>query len=182
MSEATRLLQAIEKGDDWAADELLPLVYEELRKLARARLSREDLGHTLQPTELVHEAYIRLVGKTDIEWNGRSHFFGAAAEAMRRILIDHARRRQTRKHGGDRRRVALTDNVVSPDDDDEKLFRLDAALVQFESYDPQKAKLVKLRYFAGLTNKEAARALDISTATADRHWVFAKAWLQRQME
>lgn len=183
MSEVTRLLQSIEEGNERAADQLLPLVYEELRKLARARMANERNGHTLQPTELVHEAYIRLIGGTEIEWSGRSHFFGAAAEAMRRILIDRARRRQAARHGGDHRRIDLDDEeLIAREDDDERLLRLHQALQKFEEYDPIRSELVKLRYFAGLTNREAAQAIQVSTATADRYWVFAKAWLQKEMK
>ena len=180
MSEVTRLLQSIEEGNRQGADQLLPLVYEELRKLARTRLANEKPDQSLQPTELVHEAYLRLVGATEVDWSGRGHFFGAAAEAMRRILIERARRRRTRKHGGRQRQVQLNHDVATSTDD-EKLLSLDQALQAFEASDPKKAELVKLRYFAGLTNGEASQALGISTATADRYWVFAKAWLQHEM-
>lgn len=182
MSEVTRLIQSIEEGNEQAADKLLPLVYEELRKLAKARLANENPGHTLQPTELVHEAYLRLIGDHQMRWNGRGHFFGAAAEAMRRILIDRARRRQMAKHGGGMRKRNLDDQqVAAPDNDDQKLLRLDQALQKFEAFDPIRSELVKLRYFAGLTNREAAQAIHVSTATAERYWVFAKAWLQKEM-
>lgn len=183
MSDVTRLIQAIEEGNEQAADELLPLVYEELRKLARTRLANEKNGHTLQPTELVHEAYLRLVGRVDMDWNGRGHFFAAAAEAMRRILIDRARRRQTTKHGGGVHRMNLDDqHVAVTDDDDQRLLRLDCALRKFEEFDPIRSELVKLRYFAGLTNREAAQAIKVSTATAERYWVFARTWLQKEMQ
>lgn len=184
MSEITQLLSAIESGDESASDALLPMVYEELRRLARSRLAGEADGLTLQPTELVHEAYLRLVGgEAAINWNGRGHFFGAAAEAMRRILIDRARRRNARKHGGDRKHVPLDEGEISaPMDDDQKLLQLDSALDAFETYDANKARYVKLRYFAGLTNAEAANAVGVSPATGHRYWVFARAWLQKAME
>ena len=182
MSEVTRLLQSIEVGDERAADKLLPLVYEELRRLARARLSHENGVETLRPTELVHEAYLRLVGGDATDWNGSSHFFGAAAKAMRRIVIDRARRRQTTKHGGGLQRIALEEEEIADSvQDDEKLLRLDTALQKLEAFDSTRAQLVQLRYFAGLTNREAAQAMGISTSTADRYWVFAKAWLQKEM-
>ena len=183
MSDVTQLLQSIAAGDDRAAADLLPLVYEELRKLARARMSNEKAGHTFQATELVHEAYLRLVGGKEVEWDGRSHFFGAAAEAMRRILIDRARRRQAAKHGGDRQRVDVDEyEIVAPERDPEKLLRLNEALLRFEKADPLRSKLVELRYFAGLSNREAAEVLQISPSSADRYWVFAKAWLQKEMQ
>lgn len=178
----TRILQDIENGDPHAASELLPLVYEELRVLARHRLANERPGQTLQPTALVHEAYLRLIGKSNDEgqWSDRGHFFAAAAEAMRRILIDQARRKQSRKHGGGAIRVPAdvdspiaTDPVISPDE----LLELDAALREFEKVDPIRAQLVKLRYFAGLSLKDTADAMDISLATAKRYWVYARSWL-----
>ena len=181
MSKVTQLLSAIESGDNRAADELLPLVYDELRRLARARLAAEPNGQTLQPTELVHEAYLRLVGGGNAsEWNGRPHFFGAAAEAMRRILVDRARKRMSHKHGGDRNRIPLGEyEIASPDDSDIRLLDLDTALDRFEEYDALKARYVKLRYFAGLTNAEASQAIGVSSSTGDRYWVFARAWLQK---
>ena len=183
-ADVTQLLQSIEAGNEQAPEELLPLVYGELRKLARARLAAESANQTLQPTELVHEAYIRLVGQSEVDWNGRGHFFGAAAEAMRRILIDRARKRKTQKHGGDRCKVPLEgDEFPEPANDEqfEKLLRLDLAIDALQAYDPGKAELVKLRYFAGLSNREACMALGISPSTGDRYWVFAKAWLQREI-
>ena len=184
MSQITQLLTAIESGDQRAADALLPLVYDELRRLARARLSAESDGQTLQPTELVHEAYLRLIGgEQATDWNGRAHFFGAAAEAMRRILVDRARRRKSQKHGGDRNRIPLSENeIAQTDEEDTRLLELDAALAQFESYDSQKARYVKLRYFAGLTNAEASKAIGVSASTGDRYWVFARAWLQKTIQ
>lgn len=178
----TRLLDAAAAGDQKAAADLLPLVYDELRKLAAARMAQENPGQTLQPTALVHEAYLRLVGveNTGAEFDNRGHFFAAAAEAMRRILIDRARRRHSQKGGGDYRRVELDAGAVLPDGDNkaaEDLLALDEALQQFEIEDPQKARLVKLRYFAGLSIQEAADALGISPATAKRHWIYARSWL-----
>jgi RNA polymerase sigma factor (TIGR02999 family) len=182
MSDVTRILSSIENGDANAADELLPLVYQELRKLAAAKLSKEKSGPTLQPTMLVHEAYLRLVDTDQPQhWNSRGHFFGAAAEAMRRILIENARRKQSQKRGGNMQRVELdsaTAAIESPGDD---LLALDEVLTRFEQQWPDKAKLVKLRYFTGLTIPEASQALGISTATAERHWKFARAWLYSQL-
>jgi len=181
MTEVTRILSAIEAGDPSAAEQLLPLVYEELRRLAAQRVALEKPGQTLQATALVHEAYLRLVGG-DLKprWEGRGHFFAAAAEAMRRILIDQARRKKSEKAGGQIKRVNLEDGVLtapSDDQDPDELMALDTALRQFEIEDPLKARLVKLRYFAGLTLPEAAAALGISLATAKRHWIYARSWL-----
>lgn len=182
MTEVTQILSQIERGDPSATGRLLPLVYEELRRLAAARLSREPAGQTLQPTALVHEAWLRLVGSPDAEdagWNSRGHFFGAAAEAMRRILVENARRKQSLKQGGDWNRVELRDgDAVASESRAVDLLMLDEALVRFESEDPQKALLVKLRYFGGLTLEEAAAAIDVSRATADRYWFYARAWLR----
>jgi RNA polymerase sigma factor (TIGR02999 family) len=179
MSDVTRLLGAAARGDPQAAAELLPLVYDELRKLAAARMANETPDHTLQPTALVHEAYLRLVGPTaTTPWENRGHFFAAAAEAMRRILVDAARRKQTHKHGGDRHRVELTD---VPDDTgvrDEKLIALDEALTRLAAEDPVAARVVELRHFAGLSIDDAAAALGMSRATAYRHWTYARAWLR----
>ncbi|MHC4680371.1 MAG: sigma-70 family RNA polymerase sigma factor [Planctomycetota bacterium] len=177
MSEVTRILTAIEQGDAKAADELLPLVYEQLRRLAARKMSQEPLGQTLQATALVHEAYIRLVGSEDQNWSGRTHFFAAAAEAMRRILIDNARRKQRLKRGGDQQRVALEDAQVAIEGPSEDVLALDEALTKLAIEDPIKADLVKLRYFAGLTVEQAAQMLGISKATADRYWSYARAWL-----
>jgi RNA polymerase sigma factor (TIGR02999 family) len=177
MSDVTRILSAVEQGDPHAAEQLLPLVYEELRKLAAQRLAQEKPGQTLQATALVHEAYLRLV---DIEkaqhWNSRGHFFAAAAEAMRRILVDSARRKQRPKHGGGRQRVALDEALTSagPGDD---LLAIDEALGRLAAEEPVKAELVKLRYFVGLSLEEAAACLGISPATAKRYWAVARAWL-----
>jgi len=176
-SEVTQLLNSIEPGDGPAAEELLPLVYEELRKLATARLANEAAGHTLQPTALVHEAWMKLTGSNDQQWNGRGHFFGAAAEAMRRILIDRARKRNRERHGGGLQRVNLDSVNIAVETDDETLLQLNDALEKFEQESPDKAELIKLRYFAGLTLTEAAKAKGISLATAKRHWSYARAWL-----
>jgi len=179
--DVTRILGAIEKGDAQAARELLPVVYEELRRLAAGKLRREK-PQTLQATDLVHEAYLRLVGKDAnggdrADWQGRAHFFSAAAEAMRRILIDRARQRARIKHGGGRERVELEDVGAAIAEPVEDLLTLDEALEKLARDDPGKAELVKLRYFAGLTSEEAARILDISRATAERHFSYARAWL-----
>jgi RNA polymerase sigma factor (TIGR02999 family) len=180
MHEITEVLNAIVRGETKAAAQLLPLVYEELRKLAASKLADEQPGQTLQPTALVHEAYLRLVGAQDeARWENRGHFFAAAAEAMRRILIDIARRKKTSKHGGDRDREPL-DDIVAPEKSDE-LLALDEALEKLATQDPEKAKLVELRYFAGLTAEEAAKVLGISLATADRYWAYARSWLQREV-
>jgi RNA polymerase sigma factor (TIGR02999 family) len=183
MSEVTRILSAIEQGDSAAAEHLLPLVYDELRQLAAQKLAQEKPGQTLQATALVHEAYLRLVDTDQSQqWNSRGHFFAAAAEAMRRILIEQARRKGSSKRGGDRIRQELdAENVVAPQVPDE-LLALDEALAQLAVTDPQAAELVKLRYFAGLTIKQAAEALGISPRTADFLWAFARAWLLRQLE
>jgi RNA polymerase sigma factor (TIGR02999 family) len=183
MSDVTRILSAIEQGDEAAAERLLPLVYQELRSLAAAKLSQERAGQTIQPTVLVHEAYLRLVDVPEPQqWNGRGHFFAAAAEAMRRILIENARRKQSQRQGGGRWRLEL--EAVNPGTEarDEELLALDDALSRLEERWPDKGKLVKLRYFAGMTIPEAARALDISHATAERHWTFARAWLHAQLQ
>jgi RNA polymerase sigma factor (TIGR02999 family) len=178
MSELSRLLNSLGQGDAHAAGRLLPLVYDELRRLAAARLAREKPGHTLQPTALVHEAYLRLVAAGDAPtWEGRRHFFAAAAEAMRRILIDRSRRKKRVKRGGDRLRVDLDRVEVTEDARGDDLLALDEALDALAREAPQKAELVKLRFFAGLSVEEAARCLGISRATADRYWAYARAWL-----
>jgi RNA polymerase sigma factor (TIGR02999 family) len=180
MTDVTAILSAVRAGDPTAAAELLPLVYDELRDLAAARLTAERPGQTLQPTALVHEAYLRLVGASQPQdWNGRGHFFAAAAEAMRRILVEAARRKGRARHGGDRRRVALDPDaapVAAPDDD---LLALDDALARLAVIDPPAARLVELRYFAGLTMPEAADALGVPLRTAERNWTYARAWLRR---
>ena len=179
MADVTQILAAIEAGDPRAAAELLPLVYAELRKLAAARLAAEAPGQTLQPTALVHEAYLRLVGGAQPDgWNGRGHFFAAAAEAMRRILVDVARRKQSLKGGGGRRREDLDRAAPAVEGPDLDLLALDEALARLEQRDPRKAQLVKLRFFAGLTVEQAARALGIATSTADEDWAYARSWLR----
>jgi RNA polymerase sigma factor (TIGR02999 family) len=177
MDDITRVVAAVGRGEAWAAEQLLPLVYEELRKLAAHKLAREPAGHTLQATALVHEAYLRIAGSVNPLWDGRGHFFAAAAEAMRRILVDAARRKKAGKHGGGRQRVdADTIAIAAPALDDD-LVAIDEALDRLTVLDPVKAELVKLRYFAGLTIEEAADALGISTATAKRHWTYSRVWL-----
>jgi RNA polymerase sigma factor (TIGR02999 family) len=182
MSEITRILSQIDSGDPKAAEQLLPLVYEELRKLAAARLAREEPGQTLQATALVHDAYIRLVDAQQAQhWNSRGHFFGAAAEAMRRILIENARSKSREKRGGDWQRVDFEEldlaTLVSP----EQLFALDDAVGRQTDLDHLAGELVKLRYYAGLPLDQAAAALGISTATAYRHWAYARAWLRTEL-
>lgn len=186
MNDVTRILSAIEQGDSAAADKLLPLVYQELRKLAAAKLAQEKPGQTIQPTVLVHDAYVRLVDVEQAQhWNGRGHFFAAAAEAMRRILVENARRKLSQKRGGERQRVGLGEVELSADhsrlQQADDLLALDEALTRFEQQWPEKAKLVTLRYFSGMTIPEAAQALKVSVATAERHWKFAKAWLHSQL-
>jgi RNA polymerase sigma factor (TIGR02999 family) len=177
MSEVTRILSAIEQGDPHAAQQLLPLVYDELRKLAAQKLAQEKPGQTLQSTALVHEAYLRLVDVDKAQhWNSRGHFFAAAAEAMRRILIDDARRKRRPKHGGNLQRVAL-DDALPQADRHHDLLALDEALTRLAEQEPAKAELVKLRFYAGLSLAEAATCLGISQATAKRYWVVARAWL-----
>jgi RNA polymerase sigma factor (TIGR02999 family) len=177
MSQVTHILSAIEQGDDRAAERLLPLVYDELRKLAARRLAREKPGQTLQATSLVHEAYLRLVDADKVQsWNSRGHFFAAAAEAMRRILIDHARRKKRPKHGGDRKRLDVEPAICLEDPRDD-VMAVDEALERLAAVEPAKAELVKLRYFAGLSLEEAAACLGISKATAKRYWSVARAWL-----
>jgi RNA polymerase sigma factor (TIGR02999 family) len=180
MTEVTQILQAIDAGDPHAAAQLLPLVYDELRRLAAAQMAREQPGHTLDGTALVHEAYLRLVG--DQHFANRRHFFAAAAEAMRRILIDQARRKATTRHGGALRRRALDPDAAASPEPREDLLALDEALDRLAAEDPLKADLVKLRYFAGLSLAEAAAALDLSERTAGRHWAYARAWLRRAVE
>ena len=178
MSDVTRILQAIDHGNPHAAEELLPLVYDELRKLAAQRLAHEKPGQTLQATALVHEAYLRLVDVKEAQhWNSRGHFFAAAAEAMRRILVDSARRQHSLKRGGRRQQVCLEDAPALSEQPADDLLALDEALTQLAEEDPVKAQLVKLRYFAGLSVEQTAEALGISRATADRYWAYAKVWL-----
>ncbi|MBN1362478.1 MAG: sigma-70 family RNA polymerase sigma factor [Sedimentisphaerales bacterium] len=177
MSDVTRILNAIEGGDARATDQLLPLVYEELRLLAAQKLSHEPPGQTLQATALVHEVYIRLLGNEPQSWDGRGHFFMAAAEAMRRILVDNARRKQRHKRGGDRQRVDLEDTHLAIEGPSDNIVALDEALAKLTAEDETKAQLVKLRCFAGLTLGQAAEILGISRASACRYWSYARAWL-----
>jgi RNA polymerase sigma factor (TIGR02999 family) len=181
MSDVTQLLSAIEKGDAKAGDELLPLVYRELRKLAAQKMSGERAYQTLQPTALVHEAWLRLVGSEQQSWQNRGHFFGAAAEAMRRILIENARRKRAVRHGGNQQRVDIDEVEIVGNTKEEELLAVNEALERFTAQDKQKAELVKLRYFAGMTNEEAAEILGISVPTAKRWWAYARAWLFSQM-
>jgi RNA polymerase sigma factor (TIGR02999 family) len=180
MSEVTRILQSIESGNANAADELLPLVYEDLRKLAAHRMAHELPGQTLQPTALVHEAWLRLTRNENVKWEGRAHFFGAAAEAMRRILIDNARRKLALRHGGGQQRLDIQDVEIAATAKDEELLAIDEALERFTAIDQKKAELVKLRYFVGLTIEEAGKLLGISSATAKRWWTYARAWLYQE--
>jgi RNA polymerase sigma factor (TIGR02999 family) len=183
MSEITRILSSIEQGDPRAAEQLLPLVYDELRKLAAQKLAQEKPGQTLQATALVHEAYVRLVeGDQGRHWDSKAHFFGAAAEAMRRLLIDNARRKQAEKHGGGWQRHDLLEAELAIDSTGDELFAVDEALSQLASREPVIARLVELRFFAGLTLPEAAKCLGLSQRTAHRHWAFARAWLRRQLD
>jgi len=181
MTDVTHILNAIEQGDAKAADKLLPLVYEELRRLAAQKMSQELPGQTLQATALVHEAYIRLVGSEAQNWNGRTQFFTAAAEAMRRILIENARRKQSSKRGGAQKRADLNEVVLAVEGPSEDILALDEALTRLAQEEPAIGELVKLRYFAGLTLERAAELMGISRRTATRHWTFARAWLYKQI-
>ena len=178
MSEVTRILSAIEKGDPSAAEQLLPLVYDELRRLAAARLAQEKPGQTLQATALVHEAYLRLVDEEQAQrWDSRGHFFAAAAEAIRRILVENARKKKRLRHGGGRRRLDLDEAFSLAEAPRDEFLALDEALTRFAAREPAKAELVKLRYFAGLSIEQAADLLRISRSTAKRYWAYARAWL-----
>jgi RNA polymerase sigma factor (TIGR02999 family) len=181
VSELTVILQRIDAGDPRAANELLPLVYEELRKLAAQKMARENPGQTLQATALVHEAWLRLGGDDQPEWQNRAHFFAAAAEAMRRSLIDNARRKNYARHGGGAQRVSLDALELAATMDDEQLLALHEALDQLAGHDAEKAQVVKLRFFAGLTNGQTAQVLGVSEPTIKRHWSYARAWLFREM-
>jgi RNA polymerase sigma factor (TIGR02999 family) len=182
MSDVTRILEAAGQGDPKAAEELMPLVYGELRRLAAAKMAQERPGQTLQPTALVHEAFLRLVGGENQNWNGRAHFFGAAAEAMRRILIENARRKHAVRHGGGQARLDINEIEIAAGVKDDELLAVSDALEKFATRDKQKAELVKLRYFVGLTTEEAAEVLGISVPTADRWWNFSRAWLFEEIE
>jgi RNA polymerase sigma factor (TIGR02999 family) len=182
MSDVTRILSAIEQGDPHAAEQLLPLVYDELRQLATAKLAQEKPGQTLQATALVHEAYLRLVGADPkLPWDSRGHFFAAAAEAMRRILLNRARDKQRLKRGGGRKRLDLDQIEIAQDTEDDQLLALDEALAQLTVEDPGAAQLVNLRFFAGLTLKEAAASLGLALRTAERQWTYARAWLYARL-
>jgi RNA polymerase sigma factor (TIGR02999 family) len=182
MHEVTQLLEAIERGDRQATSELLPLVYDELRHLAAHLLAREKAGQTLQPTALVHEAYLRLVGHQEASWEGRRHFFAAAAEAMRRILVERARHKQSAKAGGHMQRRALPDLEQPAGDPAFDLLGLNEALDKLEQLDPRKAEVVKLRFFAGMTIEQTAQILGISPSTADNDWAYARCWLRLAIE
>jgi RNA polymerase sigma factor (TIGR02999 family) len=182
MTDVTRILSAIERGDAKATDKLLPLVYEELRLLAAQKLSRELPGQTLQATALVHEAYIRLVGEEVQDWKSRHHFFRAAAEAMRRIIIDNARRKKRLKHGGDHKRIELDNDCITTEVQPDDLIALDEALVKLSKEDEAKSEVVKLRYFAGLSTEQTAEILGISARTVKRYWAYARAWLLCEIE
>jgi RNA polymerase sigma factor (TIGR02999 family) len=181
-SAVTRILNAIGQGEPHAAEQLLPLVYDELRRLAAQKMAHEKPGQTLEPTALVHEAYLRLVDGSAPQWDNRGHFFVAAAEAMRRILVDNARHKASLKCGGNRMRQDLADVHPAIQQPDDNVLAVDEALGKLAAKDPVKAELVKLRYFAGFTNEEAARLLGISVATAERYWTYARAWLHREIK
>lgn len=179
VSDVTRILEKVEQGDGRAAAELLPLVYEELRRLAAHKLSGEPSGQTLQATALVHEAWLRLVRSEEQTWQNRGHFFAAAAEAMRRILVENARRKARLKRGGDRQRVDLNQLDLAETSPDEKVLLIDEALEQLQQQDPQRARVVVLKFFGGLTNQEVAASLGVTERTVERHWSYARAWLFR---
>ena len=182
MSDATRILEAVQKGEPRASEELLPLVYDELRRLAAWHMAREAPGQTLQPTALVHEAWLRLVGKEDAQWNSRRHFFCAAAEAMRRILVENARRKQRLKRGGDLERVDMEEVEIPAPVPDDDLLAMNDALDRLAELEPRAAEVVKLCFYVGLTQAQAAEHLGVSVATAERLWAFARAWLFQEME
>ena len=182
MHQVTQILEAIQRGETKAAEELLPLVYAELRRLAAHRMATENPGQTLQATALVHEAWLRLTRDESRQWNDRTHFFAAAAESMRRILVDNARRKRTERHGGGRQRVDMPDLASAVMENDDKVLLVNEALDKFALLDPQKAELVKLKYFVGMTIEQAAEALGISERTAKRYWAFARAWLHEEIK
>jgi RNA polymerase sigma factor (TIGR02999 family) len=181
MSEITLVLQALERGQSQASEELLPLVYQELRRMAAARMVHESAGQTLQATALVHEAWLRMVSDGDRSWQNRAHFFGAASEAMRRILIERARRKSSLKHGGGKERLDIEGLELAETTPDDKVLLVNEALEQLETSEPERARVVVLKYFGGLTNKEVAETLDISERSVDRHWLCAKNWLFRKI-
>lgn len=180
--EVTLLLEAAQRGDSLATERLLPLVYEELRRMARAHLANEKAGQTLQPTALVHEAYLRLVGDGDVSWNSRAHFFGAAAQAMRRILVDRARTRSRQKRGGDRERVELLDDALSIEPDHDTMLCVDEILDRLEAFDKTKLQVVMLRYFAGLSNRQVAAALNMTEPQVQLEWTYCRAWIHAELE
>jgi RNA polymerase sigma factor (TIGR02999 family) len=182
VSDVTRILEAIQQGDSGAADQLVPLVYDELRKLAAHKLAHQPPGQTLQATALVHEAYLRLIGNEPVQWNSRGHFFSAAAEAMRRILIERARKRAARKHGGGLERVDLDQVDLALDTGEDLLLLLNEALEEFREKDPTAAELIKMRFFVGLPNRQAAQLLGVSDRAAKRSWAYARAWLYQRMQ
>ena len=182
MSELTRILDSLQRGHAKASDELLPLVYNELRRLASHKMAQIPPGQTLQPTALVHEAYLRLIGNDNPKWDGRGHFFAAAAEAMRRILIENARRKSALRHGGGQRRLDINELEIAAEAKDEEMLAVNEVLEEFANRDKEKAELVKLRYFVGLTLEEAAEVLGISVTMAKRHWAYARAWLFQEIE
>jgi RNA polymerase sigma factor (TIGR02999 family) len=181
-NQVTRVLERVRCGELTAASELLPLVYDELRRLAAAKMAHERPDQTLQPTALVHEAWLRLVGNEDQKWNGRAHFFGAAAEAMRRILIENARRKAAARHGGGQARLDINEIEIATTAPDDELLAVSDALEKFAAHDSQMAELVKLRYFVGLTTEDAAEVLGISGRTAERWWSYSRAWLYQEFE
>ena len=182
MSDVTLILDAINRGESQASEQLLPLVYNELRNLAAVRMRQESAGHTLQPTALVHEAWLRLDGGQNQSWQNRAHFFGAAAEAMRRILVDHARRKTRLKRGGGQQRLNIADLELAEATPDEKILLIDDALEELDRVNPERARVVVLKFFAGMTNHEAAEALHISRSTVDRHWECARTWLVQRIQ
>jgi RNA polymerase sigma factor (TIGR02999 family) len=182
VSEFTHILEEVERGNPKAADQILPLVYTELRKLAASKMAGESSGHTLQPTALVHEAWLRLTGNQDLKWEGRAHFFAAAAESMRRILIERARRKHAVRHGGNYQRVEFLEEDLPAGPDDAVLLAINEALDKLAALDHIKAELVKLRYFVGMTIPEASRVLGISEPTAKRYWSFSRAWLYQEIQ
>jgi RNA polymerase sigma factor (TIGR02999 family) len=182
MSDVTQMLQAVGRGQARATEDLLPLVYDELRRLAAARMAQEAAGQTLQATALVHEAWLRLVGDGERTWENRAHFFGAAAEAMRRILIENARRKSRLKRGGNLLRVNISEIELAESTPDEKILMIDEALERLEAEDPDKARIVVMKFFAGLTNLEVAETLGVTERTVERQWAFAKAWLFRSIQ
>ena len=182
MSDVTLVLDSINRGERQAAEKLLPLVYDQLRNLAAARMLQESAGHTLQPTALVHEAWLRLTGGQKQSWENRAHFFGAAADAMRRIQVDHARRKAALKHGGGQQRLNLEDFDLSEAPPDEKILMIDEALEELERCNPERARVVVMKFFAGMTNREVGETLHISRSTVDRHWECARTWLFRRIQ